>query len=109
MVKDLFGNEVDLDALWNAPLTKSGKKKRKPTLPHGHAWKPGTGPAGETCGTCKHMVRRHLAKTYLKCGKNEAAWTGGPGSDIRAKDPACKFWEPKDEGGQDGQASDSGQ
>jgi hypothetical protein len=37
--------------------------KRKTPIPRGHAWKPGSGPAG------------------------------GPGSDVRAKDPACKFWE----------------
>ena len=76
MAKDMFGNDVDLQALMDAPL-RGTKKKRKPTLPRGHAWKPGTGPAGETCWTCQHIVRRHLAKTYLKCGKNEKAWTGG--------------------------------
>jgi hypothetical protein len=93
-VKDLFGDEVDLDAMWNAPM-RSGGKKRKPTQKRGHAWKPGTGPEGETCGTCRHCVRKHLAKTYIKCGKNEAAWTGGTATDIRVKDAACKFWEKK--------------
>lgn len=104
MVRDLFGNEVDLQALMEAPLTGPRKKKRKPTPKRGHYYMPGTGPAGETCGTCKHCVRKHLAKTYIKCGLNESKWTGGEGSDIRAKDPACKFWE-KEEG--DGQASNT--
>jgi hypothetical protein len=92
MMKDMFGNEVDLQALMDAPMT--GKRKRKPTPKRGHYFKPGTGPEGETCGTCKHLTRRHLAKTYIKCGLNERNWTGGPGSDIRVKDAACKFWEP---------------
>jgi hypothetical protein len=92
-VKDMFGNEVDAEAMWDAPM-QSKKRKRKPTPKRGHYFTPGTGPAGETCGTCKHIFRNHMAKTYLKCGKNRANWTGGEGSDIRAKDAACKFWEP---------------
>lgn len=59
----------------------------------GHAWLPGSGPEGETCRSCKHYTRIHYAGTYLKCKLMEAHWTHGPGSDIRAKDPACKFWE----------------
>ena len=62
----------------------------------GHAWKPGTGTEGETCKSCKHLVRRTFAKTYLKCGLMKAQWTGGPGSDVKARDPACKKWEPKE-------------
>ncbi|WP_316978030.1 hypothetical protein [Shumkonia mesophila] len=58
----------------------------------GHAAIPGTGPEGETCGTCDHLVRRRLAKTYLKCGLIQ--WTSGAATDIRAKDPACSRWEP---------------
>jgi hypothetical protein len=91
MVKDMFGHEVDIEALMNAPMT--GKKKRKPTPKRGHYFTPGTGPAGETCGTCKHLFRNRMAKIYLKCGLNRQNWTGGEGSDIRAKDAACKFWE----------------
>lgn len=90
-MKDIFGNEVDAQAMWDAPLTK---KKRKPAPPRGHAWMPGTGPAGETCGTCKHrIVKQGSARNFQKCGKTK--WTNGPGTDIRAKDPACKLWEPK--------------
>ena len=84
---DLFDQ---LQALRDAPM--QAKKRRLPT-PSGHAWKPGTGPAGETCGSCKHLVHRRLAIVYLKCGANKAAWTGGRKSDVRAKDAACKKWE----------------
>lgn len=64
------------------------------TRQRGHAGIPGTGPAGETCRTCKHycLVGGH-AKDYRKCGLMRHAWTGGPGTDIRAKDPACKLWD----------------
>lgn len=81
---------------WNpdAPaLTPKERRKLKEPQPQGHAWTPGTGPEGETCGTCLHLYRNRQAKTYLKCGKNRAAWTRGRKSDIRARDAACKFWE----------------
>lgn len=62
----------------------------------GHAWPPGTGPAGETCGSCRHRIRKETGnRTYQKCGLMERQWTRGPGTDIRAKDAACKFWEKK--------------
>ena len=69
-------------------LALASKKKKT-----GHAWAPGTGPEGETCGSCKHLVRKHMAKTYLKCGLMRGQWTGGGGTDVRARDPACKKWE----------------
>lgn len=59
----------------------------------GHVAPPGTGPEGETCKTCKHLYRREMAKTYLKCGLNQAAWTGGGATDVRASDPPCRRWE----------------
>lgn len=77
-------------------INKVGKRKRREPKPNGYAYFPGTGPAGETCKTCKHIYRNRLAKTYLKCNLNQAKWTGGGGSDIRAKSPACKFWEPQE-------------
>lgn len=86
---------------WNpdAPaMTPKERKKRKEPQPQGHAWMPGTGPAGETCGTCLHLYRHQQAKTYLKCGKNSAIWTHGRRTDIRARDAACKFWERGGEG-----------
>ena len=58
-----------------------------------HPAMPGTGPAGETCRSCKHIARLTFSKTYRKCELMQASWTGGPGTDIRASDPACKKWE----------------
>lgn len=59
----------------------------------GHAAPPGTGPKGETCGSCKHLFRKRMAGTYLKCALMRAIWTGGGGTDVRARDEACQFWE----------------
>ncbi|MFB3432019.1 MAG: hypothetical protein ABL309_13965 [Phycisphaerales bacterium] len=59
----------------------------------GHAADPGTGPAGQFCGTCEHYKRvKHRGQIYRKCGEMVDHWTNGPGSDIRAKDPACRYW-----------------
>lgn len=66
--------------------------KRKSTLPRGHVAPPGTGPTGETCGSCEHLVRRQMGKTFLKCGLAAYRWTGGGATDIRAKDAACSQW-----------------
>lgn len=59
----------------------------------GHAAQPGTGPEGESCGTCQHRARIRYAKTYQKCELVKAKWTHGAGTDIRARDPACERWE----------------
>ena len=55
----------------------------------------GKGPAGETCGSCAHLVRigNSGSRTYLKCGLVRNWWTHGPGTDILARWAACEFWE----------------
>src|SRR5690242_12154663 len=66
---------------------------RKATKKTGHYAKPGTGPVGETCGTCRHAVGKKLSsKSVYKCGLARSIWTSGPGSDIRLKDAACGGW-----------------
>jgi hypothetical protein len=57
----------------------------------GYAAPPGTGPAGQTCGTCEHIVR---GAKYRKCELIRAKWTHGPGTDILARSAACNKWEP---------------
>ena len=86
--------ESDLFGLDRA-LTPSERKKlkRSTPVPRGHAWRPGTGPEGESCGTCRHLFRNRMAKVYLKCLLMREQWTGGAGTDVRARDAACKFWE----------------
>jgi hypothetical protein len=85
-VRDMFGNLLTIE---QARVVA----KRKGTQPKGYAALPGSGPAGETCKSCRHIVRKRMAKTYLKCGLMERSWTGGTGSDIRACAPACSRWE----------------
>lgn len=58
--------------------------------PRGYVYHPGTGPEGETCGSCQHISR---FRRWHKCDLNKARWTGGRGSDILARSPACKYWE----------------
>lgn len=53
------------------------------------AW-PGTGPSGETCGSCQHIMR---TARYRKCDLVRRLWTGGPGTDIKARSAACSKWE----------------
>ena len=46
--------------------------------------------------TCKHIDRVTSdsgRKNFIKCGVIRHRWTHGPGTDIRAKSPACRFWE----------------
>lgn len=85
-MSDLFGWTPDI-----AP--PDPPRKRKSPKPSGHAARPGSGPAGETCGSCAHLVRKKMAKTYLKCGLMEAHWTRGGKTDLRARDAACAKWE----------------
>lgn len=88
--RDLLGQP---HALTPEQKRKIGRGKRREPVPAGYAALPGTGPEGETCKTCKNMVRVTFAKTYRKCGLMRAQWTGGGKTDVRARSPACKRWE----------------
>jgi hypothetical protein len=61
--------------------------------PRGYADHPGTGPKGETCGSCKHHCVKSMGKQYHKCGLAQGKWTGGRGSDILVRAEACSRWE----------------
>ena len=64
---------------------------------HGYAARPGTGPAGEKCKTCACCYASgYNFKTYYKCSLVRSS--GGPGTDIRLKSPACSQWRAKKEG-----------
>jgi hypothetical protein len=83
---------TDLFGLDRAMTPQERKRLRAGTTPKGYAALPGSGPAGETCGSCENLVRRRMARTYLKCGLRERGWTGGTASDVRAGAPACSRW-----------------
>lgn len=82
MPDDLFGAPI--------PDPPATKRKRKPTPPKGGAHRAGSGPAGETCGTCANAAR---FGRYAKCKLVRGRWTNGPGTDIRLRWPACSGWQ----------------
>jgi hypothetical protein len=91
-----------MDMLFDVPAVpvlsdteRKRMRRRAAERPRGHYALPGTGPEGETCRTCAHYTLIHFAKAYRKCGRVRALWTGGPRTDIRAGDPACRGWEPR--------------
>ena len=59
----------------------------------GYAAEPGTGPKGETCGTCRHHVKKHMAGIYPKCALMSRFWTGGGATDIKVRSAACRHWQ----------------
>jgi hypothetical protein len=62
----------------------------------GYRGYPGTGPDGETCGSCAHLrVQSATSRRYYKCGIGNI--TRGPGTDIRLKTLACEFWKGNDD------------
>lgn len=61
--------------------------------PAGYAALPGTGPAAETCGSCRHLVEIAMSRSYWKCGLVRRFWTGGAKTDVRKRSPACRNWE----------------
>jgi len=68
----------------------SGTRKKKT----GYAADPGTGPEGETCKSCKFKTKKPWTEGhYLKCLLMREHWTGGAGTDIKARSPACRYWE----------------
>lgn len=87
-MRDMFGNEITIEQA-------RALKKRKAPVPNGYAAAPGTGPAGETCKTCLHLARVKYANVYMKCGLMKKQWTGGGATDVLARSPACRRWEPK--------------
>jgi hypothetical protein len=84
---------IDPDWLAKHPwILKSAPAQKRDKA---HPYAPGTGPAGQTCGTCSKCIGRKFAKTYYKCRVMMKFWTGGPGTDIRLKDAACRSWEAR--------------
>lgn len=47
---------------------------------------------GETCGSCRHAVKRRYSRSYTKCELRE---TRGLTTDIRASWPGCGRWEAR--------------
>ena len=76
------------DDLPEAPVVKRGKHYVEPC---GYVDIPGTGPDGETCGSCRHYAGM---SGWAKCDLNKPQWTHSRRTDILARSPACRKWEP---------------
>lgn len=94
-MKDLFGNEVPVSEFARKP----GDKNRRYSNARGYAAPPGSGPAGETCATCKHSYLHHRSgsKNWYKCALVKP--TRGAATDLRLKWAACSRWEADKEKG----------
>lgn len=68
-----------------APVRGYGRRRRGM-----YAAPPGTGPAGETCGTCRHAKR---GRRWAKCALTRGRWTMSYGTDIKLRMDACSKWE----------------
>lgn len=77
MTHDLFGP---------APEQPTPAKRR--AVAKGYAMTPGSGPAGETCGTCANC--RRVRGKFFKCALVKE--TRGTGTDIRFRSLSCARW-----------------
>lgn len=93
-MKDKWGREITEDEARALLQWEKPGQRRRPgvTEPKGYAREPGTGPSGETCGTCKYLYRNEQVKTYFKCELMSRYWTGGAKTDVRFRSPACSEW-----------------
>lgn len=73
--------------------TERARVEHASTVPaNGYAARPGTGPQGETCGSCAHCCVKSRTRTYYKCELVMANWTASRGSDVLLRSPACAKW-----------------
>ena len=91
--RDLFGAEIPSPRPGaRTDAERKRERRRAAEKPRGYAAPPGSGPAGETCKSCRHSYRRDGAnRNFWKCDLIRA--TKGPGTDIRVSSPACSRWE----------------
>ena len=89
-----MGVMPDLD-LFGIPIRY--EPPRTGTQPKGYAYPPGSGPDGETCGTCRHCTGFRQAARWHKCELARDIWTCGRGTDILVRSPACRGWEAQRE------------
>lgn len=76
-------------------LRRIRKTGKAPIARTGWADQPGSGPDGETCGSCTYCEAFHYRKRYYKCAARDGDhWKGGRATDIRPLDPACSKWAP---------------
>jgi len=85
-----------LEALWRRPGASARARTGKAVEggPAGHAAPAGTGPAGESCRTCRHLAPvTPGGRRVHKCGLMRQRWTSSVRTDVRVSYPACACWE----------------
>lgn len=87
-----------IQAALDAPLNRRSNTPRL-TPKQGYAAPPGTGPFGETCGSCRHLHTAGNPRKDLHC--NLAGHRRGERRPSQGS-PACSRWEPTCREGRDG-------
>jgi hypothetical protein len=94
-LRDMFGNELTMEQAL-AAKRKTPPRNRDQLVAlrlsgglHPHRGDK-LGPAGETCGSCRHHIVRRLAGRYHKCALGPDSH--GSATDIRVGWPACARW-----------------
>ena len=82
---DLFGVTIPPPTAYR----KDGRRRRC-----GYAARPGTGPKGMRCYSCKHCIKvQHDGVRSHKCELIASRWTYEAETDIKYNAPACSNWE----------------
>lgn len=86
--------------LFNATLTQPDREfaqKLRRTVP-GMAHFAGTGPVGETCGTCGYLSEvTHRGRRINRCAKFTELMQGKVGDSVPKRTPACRYFSPTKE------------
>lgn len=77
--------------LFGAPIISASLVPARPLVRKiGYAARPGSGPRGQRCNTCRHAQRiTHRQARSWKCEVMAGIWHLGPSSDIKPGAPAC--------------------
>lgn len=77
-----------------APSTY-GRARHSSPRANGYAAMPGTGPQGESCGTCAHCRMRTIrsGRHYYKCALMLERWSSCRSTDVVLRSPACSRWQ----------------
>ena len=77
---------IERDLLGHRIVTPTPGRRR-----FGYADRPGTGPKGQRCNTCKFCILVCSTNRVRKCEVMARRWDI-PGSEIKPNAPACSHW-----------------
>lgn len=86
--RDLLGHPI--------PRPATPRRPRDAVRRLGYASRPGTGPKGQRCSTCKSCIVMMRDEVRVRrCEIVAAKWTDGVEFDIKHNAPACRDWQRK--------------